>query len=60
MIEHCIKLKRRKNVAFKKVTGNRAFRGGAQEDYDFHTKLLGLRSVKKTVLFDVTAPIYHL
>lgn len=34
--------------------------GGAQEDYDFHTKLLGLRSVKKTVLFDGKAPIYHL
>jgi len=33
---------------------------GAREDYDFHTKLLGLRSVKKTVLFDGTAPIYHL
>ena len=33
--------------------------GGAQEDYDFHTKLLGLRSVKKTVLFDGTVPIYH-
>jgi glyoxalase family protein len=34
--------------------------GGAQEDYDFHTKLLGLRSVKKTVLFDGKTPIYHL
>jgi glyoxalase family protein len=34
--------------------------GGAQEDYDFHTRLLGMRSVKKTVLFDGTAPIYHL
>lgn len=34
--------------------------GGAQEDYDFHTKVLGLRSVKKTVLFDGKAPIYHL
>jgi glyoxalase family protein len=34
--------------------------GGAQEDYDFHTKVLGLRSVKKTVLFDGTAPFYHL
>ena len=33
---------------------------GAQEDYAFHTKLLGLRSVKKTVLFDGTTPIYHL
>jgi glyoxalase family protein len=34
--------------------------GPAQEDYDFHTKLLGLRSIKKTVLFDGTLPIYHL
>ena len=34
--------------------------GSAQEDYDFHTKLLGLRSVKKTVLFDGKTPIYHL
>ncbi len=34
--------------------------GGAQEDYDFHTRLLGLRSVKKTVLFDGKLPIYHL
>jgi glyoxalase family protein len=34
--------------------------GAAQEDYDFHTRLLGMRSVKKTVLFDGTAPIYHL
>ncbi len=34
--------------------------GGAQEDYDFHTKVLGLRSVKKTVLFDGKAPFYHL
>jgi glyoxalase family protein len=34
--------------------------GGAQEDYDFHTRALGMRSVKKTVLFDGKAPIYHL
>jgi glyoxalase family protein len=34
--------------------------GPAQEDYDFHTRVLGLRSVKKTVLFDGQAPIYHL
>lgn len=33
---------------------------GAKEDYDFHTRLLGFRSVKKTVLFDGTTPIYHL
>ena len=34
--------------------------GGAQEDYDFHTKVLGLKSVKKTLLYDGQAPIYHL
>jgi glyoxalase family protein len=34
--------------------------GPAQEDYDFHVRLLGLKSVKKTVLFDGEIPIYHL
>lgn len=34
--------------------------GEGQEDFDFHTGLLGLRSIKKTVLFDGTLPIYHL
>ena len=34
--------------------------GDAQEDYDFHTKLLSLKSVKKTALYDGTVPIYHL
>jgi glyoxalase family protein len=34
--------------------------GAAQEDYDFHTGVLGLKSVKKTALYDGTAPIYHL
>lgn len=34
--------------------------GGAQEDYDFHTSVLGLKSVKKTLLYDGQAPIYHL
>jgi glyoxalase family protein len=34
--------------------------GGAQEDYDFHVRVLGLKSVKKTVLFDGEIPIYHL
>jgi glyoxalase family protein len=34
--------------------------GGAQEDYDFHTKLLGLRSVKKTVIFVGNSEAYHL
>src|SRR6201995_5901322 len=34
--------------------------GGAQEDYDFHVRTLGLKRVKKTVLFDGEIPIYHL
>ena len=34
--------------------------GDAQEDYDFHTKILGLKSVKKTLLYDGQVPIYHL
>ncbi len=33
---------------------------GAQEDYDFYTRTLGLYSVKRTVLFDGTVPVYHL
>lgn len=33
--------------------------GGAQEDYDFHTRVLSLKSVKKTALYDGTVPIYH-
>src|SRR5215218_10581679 len=33
---------------------------GVQEDYDFYTKILGLHSVKRTVLFDGTIPVYHL
>lgn len=34
--------------------------GTAQEDYDFHTRVLSLKSVKKTALYDGTVPIYHL
>ena len=34
--------------------------GGAQEDIDFFTQVVGQRMVKQTVLFDGTAPIYHL
>jgi glyoxalase family protein len=34
--------------------------GGAQEDFDFHTRTLGLRSIKKTALYDGEVPIYHL
>ncbi len=33
---------------------------GVQEDFDFYTKTLGLYSVKRTVLFDGTIPVYHL
>lgn len=34
--------------------------GGAQEDYDFHTGVLGLKSVKKTLIYDGQVPLYHL
>ena len=34
--------------------------GKAQEDVDFHTKVLGMRFIKKTVLYDGSVPIYHL
>lgn len=34
--------------------------GHAQEDVDFHTKVLGMRFIKKTVLYDGSKPIYHL
>jgi glyoxalase family protein len=34
--------------------------GTAQEDYDFHVRTLGLKSIKKTVLFDGDIPVYHL
>lgn len=34
--------------------------GEAQEDVDFHTKTLGMRFIKRTVLFDGAAAIYHL
>jgi glyoxalase family protein len=34
--------------------------GSAQEDYDFYTQVLGLKSVKKTALYDGDVPIYHL
>jgi glyoxalase family protein len=33
--------------------------GGAQEDYDFHTKILGLKNIKKTALYDGDVPVYH-
>lgn len=34
--------------------------GGAQEDVDFHTKVLGMRFIKKTVLYDGATPVYHM
>jgi glyoxalase family protein len=34
--------------------------GGAQEDVDFFTKVVGLRMAKQTVLMDGAIPIYHL
>ncbi len=34
--------------------------GSAQEDYDFHTKVLSLKSVKKTLIYDGKTPFYHL
>lgn len=34
--------------------------GHAQEDVDFHTEVLGMRFIKKTVLYDGSTPIYHL
>lgn len=33
--------------------------GDAQEDYDFHTKVLGMKSIKKTALYDGDEPIFH-
>src|ERR1041384_1532136 len=33
--------------------------GGAQEDVDFFTKVLGQRLVKQTVLMDGSIPVYH-
>jgi glyoxalase family protein len=34
--------------------------GPVQEDYDFHTRTLGLYNVKRTALYDGKVPIYHL
>ncbi|OJZ72870.1 hypothetical protein BRW65_15335 [Mycobacterium paraffinicum] len=33
---------------------------GAQEDVDVHVKVLGLRLIKRTVLFDGAISVYHL
>jgi len=34
--------------------------GAAQEDFDFHARLLGLRFLKQTGLYEGKVPIYHL
>lgn len=34
--------------------------GHAQEDVDLHTKVLGMRFITKTVLYDGSTPDYHL
>jgi glyoxalase family protein len=34
--------------------------GGAQEDFDFHTRVLGLRLLKQTGLYEGEVPVYHL
>jgi glyoxalase family protein len=34
--------------------------GHAQEDVDFHVKILGMKPIKKTVLYDGSVPVYHL
>ena len=33
--------------------------GNPQEDFDFHTKALGLRCVKRTLFYDGATPVYH-
>lgn len=33
--------------------------GKPQEDFDFHTKVLGLKCVKRTLFYDGAMPIYH-
>ena len=34
--------------------------GNPQEDFDFHTKVLGLKCCKRTLFYDGSIPIYHL
>ncbi len=34
--------------------------GNVQEDFDFHTKVLGLKCVKRTLFYDGATPVYHL
>jgi glyoxalase family protein len=45
------------------ITGNHHITlsvGDGQEDWDFHTQTLGLRPIKKTMLYDGEAPVWHL
>ena len=47
----------------RQIRGNHHFTygvGAAQEDYDFHTRTLGLRFLKRTALYEGVVPIYHL
>jgi glyoxalase family protein len=34
--------------------------GDPQTDFDFHTKVLGLKCVKKTLFYDGALPVYHI
>ena len=34
--------------------------GNPQEDFNFHTKVLGLKCVKRTLFYDGAVPVYHL
>ena len=34
--------------------------GNVQEDFDFHTKVLGLKCVKRTLFYDGATPVYHI
>ena len=45
------------------ITGNHHITlsvGDGQEDWDFHTQTLGMRPIKKTMLYDGEAPVWHL
>lgn len=34
--------------------------GNVQEDFNFHTKVLGLKCVKRTLFYDGATPVYHI
>ena len=34
--------------------------GNVQEDFNFHTRVLGLKCVKRTLFYDGATPVYHL